>query len=235
MMTRLSFHDVKLLSAYLDGELRQAECARLKARLQSDAVLAGMLDELHQSRHLLQQTPRRRAPRSFVLTPKMAGIRAPIPRAVPVLSWASAISTLILLVTFAGSMLPRMASAPKMAPYGLGGGGGYGGGEPVDKGGPELTAPPASIPDDNTALTSTPEFTALMGIEPTTVPENTPALDARAADLPAVSDDTSDVSDTPFTISSLQIILIFLVLLLGGAAYLVSWLTDRTFQRKLRR
>jgi len=130
-MTAASFRDVERLSAYLDGELSQAERARLESRLARDVGLSAALDELRATRALLRRTPRRRAPRSFTLTPKMAGLRPPLPRAVPVLRLASVLATLLLFVTFAGELLGSIAmGAQAPAPQEMASeyGGGVGGG-----------------------------------------------------------------------------------------------------------
>ena len=65
-----SFRDVQQLSAYLDGQLKPSEAARLESRLQSEPGLASIFEELRQTRSLLRQLPQRRAPRNFTLTPK---------------------------------------------------------------------------------------------------------------------------------------------------------------------
>ncbi len=114
-MKQLSMRDYELLSAYLDGQLDQAERSRLIARLVKDPALAEAMQELRQTRALLRQTPQRRAPRNFTLTPRMAGIRPPVPRAVPALSWASAVAMFLFLITLGYNLLPLggFAAAPK--------------------------------------------------------------------------------------------------------------------------
>ena len=82
-MTTPSSRDLEQLSAYLDGQLSQSSRTRLETRIQSDPALASALEELRQTRAFLRRTPQRRAPRNFTLTPGMAGIRPPVPRAGP--------------------------------------------------------------------------------------------------------------------------------------------------------
>jgi len=96
-----SFRDVEILSAYLDGQLSPSDSARLESRLSSDASLRVIMDDLRAARGLLRQLPQRRAPRNFRLTPKMAGIRPPEPRAYPTLRFATVLATLLFLATFA--------------------------------------------------------------------------------------------------------------------------------------
>jgi len=131
-MTTPSFRDVEQLSAFLDGQLSQAEKARLEARIQSDPALAAALADLHQARAILRRTPKRHLPHNFTLTLKMAGIRPPVPRLVPALGWASAVAMLLFILTLGTNLLGQIsfgASAPMMAAapmtsegFGLGGG-----------------------------------------------------------------------------------------------------------------
>lgn len=120
-----SFRDVEKLSAYLDGQLKPSEKARLESRLQSDPELASILKELRQTRGLLRQLPKRRAPRNFTLTPKMVGQKPPLPRTYPVFRLATVLATLLLFFTFATNfMAPRLTRTAAPYAYGMGGGGG---------------------------------------------------------------------------------------------------------------
>lgn len=112
--------DVELLSAYLDGQLKPSDSARLEARLRSDLELVSVMDDLRAARNLLRRLPQRRAPRNFTLTPKMVGQNPPMPRAYPLFRFATTIATLLLFFTFGLNFL-----APQMnvAPIGSGGGG----------------------------------------------------------------------------------------------------------------
>ncbi|MDP2994328.1 MAG: hypothetical protein Q8N46_04310, partial [Anaerolineales bacterium] len=117
-MTTPSFRDVEQLSASLDGQLSQAEKTRLEARIQLDPALAATLADLRQARAILRRTPKRRLPRNFTLTSKMAGIRPPVPRLVPAFSWASAVAMLLFVCTLGTNLLGRLsfgAAAPLMA------------------------------------------------------------------------------------------------------------------------
>jgi hypothetical protein len=111
-----TFRDAEKISAYLDGQLSEAEARRVAARLESDPQLAEVAQKLRQARALLRQTPRRRVPRNFLLTPKIAGLKPPVPRAVPVFSWASAVTLLLFLFTLGGNLLGSLnygAAAPE--------------------------------------------------------------------------------------------------------------------------
>lgn len=134
----MNFHDAELLSAYLDGELSQPEVARLEARLASDPDLRRVLDDLRISRGLTRRVRRRRAPRSFVLHPGMAKLRAPEPQAVPAFRLASALASFLFLAALAlNGLVPfaaQRAPATQAPAYGMGGGMG---------GGPAATEAPA--------------------------------------------------------------------------------------------
>jgi hypothetical protein len=180
-MTATSFRDVEQLSAYLDGELSQAERARLKSRLARDPGLSAALEELRQARTLLRRTPQRGAPRNFTLTPKMAGLRPPLPRAFPVLRLSSAVATLLLFITFAGELLGPIAlgaqaPAPQvMAPA-------YGGGV---GGGPAENAPAATDKGGVVEAIPTPQVMApAYGGGPA---ENTPAATDKGGAVEATS------------------------------------------------
>src|SRR5512140_1175122 len=150
----MNFRDVELLSAYLDGQLRPSEAARLEARLSIDTDLKSTLDDLRQTRALLHRLPQRRAPRNFRLTPRMVGIKPPAPRAYPAFQFATALVALLFVAAVAmNAFVPFAAArlAPAAAPaYGMGGGGGgsgggYGGGptesQPAVQSAPATEAP----------------------------------------------------------------------------------------------
>jgi len=166
-----SFRDVEQLSAYLDGQLKPSELARLESRLQSDPELASILNELRQARSLLRRLPQRRAPRNFTLTPKMVGQKPPLPRSYPVFRFATALATLLLFFTFATNfMAPRLVRTAAPFPYGVGGGGGGGAEEP------EL------------ALEAAPAEPAEPAVEEPAAPE---ALAAPANEEPAATEESA--------------------------------------------
>ena len=98
-MNAPNFHDVELLSTFLDGQLEPSDAARIEARLSADPQLRAVLDDLRRSRALLRKVPARRAPRNFTLTPGMAGIEPPAPRAYPALRLATALATFFFAVS----------------------------------------------------------------------------------------------------------------------------------------
>ena len=117
MTQTTSFRDVELISAYLDSQLSQAEKARLEARLKIEIQLRSTMDEMSYSRELLRKLPARRAPRNFTLSPKMAGVKPPLPRAFPIFRMASALATVLFFFVFAANLaVPTWASNRLAAP-----------------------------------------------------------------------------------------------------------------------
>jgi len=123
-MNQLSSRDVEQLSAYLDGQLSQADSARLESRIKSDPELQSVYDGLRQSRALLRRLPMRRAPRNFRLTPNMAGVKPPLPRSFPFFRLASALASILFFLGYALNLSAPAAPTPTAIgmPYGAGGG-----------------------------------------------------------------------------------------------------------------
>jgi hypothetical protein len=184
----MNFRDVELLSAYLDGRLNPSESARLEARLSSEPNLKATLEDLRQTRGLLRRLPQRRAPRDFRLTPKMAGIRPPAPRAYPAFRFATALTAFLFVAAVALNAItpfaaPRLAAAPAPA-FGKGGGSGGGGGpSEFTAEAPLLQAPAAT---EAPAATQAP-FAALA---PTATPEAAPSIAQATAAAPQAEDAT---------------------------------------------
>ena len=177
-----SFRDVEKLSAYLDGQLKPSEAARLESRLQSEPELASIFEELRQTRSLLRQLPQRRAPRNFTLTPKMVGRKPPLPRTYPVFRFATALATLLLFFTFATNfMAPRLVRTAAPYPYGIGGGGGGGDEEP------QLQMESVPAASTATAAPAAPAMEAPATSGESTVPEE-PPQPAPTTMAPAVND-----------------------------------------------
>jgi hypothetical protein len=203
-MTIPSFRDVEQLSASLDGQLSQAEKTRLDMRVKTDTALAAVLMDLQQARSILRHTPKRRSPRNFTLTARMAGIRPPVPRIVPALSWASALALLLFIVNLGtnllsqvpfGAVAPMMAAAPMTSEgYGVGGG-------------PAATQPPAS---DNSQVTPTPETLRAMAPQATVSGET---LLVAPPSVPAVKAPPGPVNFWPYIWLGLAVVLISMALL----------------------
>lgn len=161
MSRQPSFQEIKQLSLYLDGQLSGKQIIRLERVLQSDPELQGYLKDLSESRRILRLTPRRRVPHNFTLSRQMAGVKPPVPVALPVFRFASVLAAVLLVIFYvvdrAGPMpaSPNVAMAPRSSaveagcelpgsadclasPTQMAAGVGYGGGQP-----PETPSPTA--------------------------------------------------------------------------------------------
>jgi hypothetical protein len=184
-----SFRDIEKLSAYLDGQLKPSETARLEARLQSDPELASVLKDLRQARGLLRQLPQRRAPRNFTLTPKMVGQKPPLPRTYPIFRFATVVATLFLFLTVATNFLaPRLVRTAAPYPYGIGGGGG-GDAEPELQMEAPAEAESMEKPAEEPAMEESVEPEALAP------PEGEPAAPAPTP-MPPAAEDSARVEPT---------------------------------------
>ena len=242
-MTTPSDRDLERISASLDGQLSPEEAARLEQRLAADPQLRQTRDELLRTRSLLRRAPVRRAPRNFTLTPRMAGLRPPQPRLVPVFSWASAAAVLALLVTFAAPLVGQfssssMAAAPLAAP---------------------LAAPAATLAPvaDNSAATGLGSAAAtqppvltgtqppvLAGTQPPAETETGPQIMLMSVPQAATAEPTAPSLGQPngprqakqapvaFPFSPLQVALFIAALLLATAALVLRGLRLRAFARR---
>ena len=216
-MTTPSFRDVEKLSTFLDGHLSQAENTRLEARIRSDPSVAAALADLRQARAILRRTPKRHVPRNFTLTPHMAGIRPPVPRLVPALSWASAMAMVLFVVTLGTNLLGQLsfgAAAPMLsaAPmtnenFGVGSG-------------PAGTQAPAA---DNTQVTPTAEAYIM------TAPEATAPGVTRLLPPAAVSAEKA----APEPVNIWLYIWLGLAIMLIAAALLIRQASLQAFRRKV--
>ncbi len=215
-MTTPSFRDVEQLSAFLDGQLSQGDAARLDIRIKSDPDLATALADLRQARAILRRSPMRRPPRNFTLTPKMAGVKPPIPRAVPALGWASAVAMVLFAFTLGTNLLSKIsfgAAAPMRAAapmnsegYGLGGG-------------PVATQPAST---DNTQITPTAETPGMAAAAPT------PSSETRIA-IPGT---TTPPKAAPEPANLWLYIWLGLAVALIITAVLIHQANDRSFRHK---
>jgi anti-sigma factor RsiW len=230
-MNSISFRDVELLCAYLDGELSDSKRKHLEARIHSEPALAAKLDEICETCKLLHSMPKRRAPRNFTLTPRMAGVRAPVPRLVPAFSWASAVAMLLFVFTLGTSLLGKLSfgtAAPMLAAAPSGG---VGGGPPaaateapVMMAAPE-NAEPAPLRESDPAMQTTPTVEVFL----MAVPE--------ATQLPVAKDSQAETAREARQkpLSPWLFIWPGLGVLLGLSALLVRWANQRAFQKKNRR
>lgn len=110
--------DLELLSAHLDGQLTPGDTEALLARLEQEPELTAAFKQLQRTRSLLRRAPQRRLPRSFMLTPQMAGQRQRSRLgAWSGLNFASALATLALILVLVTDVsvngLPSFARTPE--------------------------------------------------------------------------------------------------------------------------
>jgi hypothetical protein len=199
----MNFRDVELLSTYLDGQLNPSDAARLESRLKTDLELVAVLNDLRAARGLVRQLPSRRAPRNFTLTPKMAGVRPPLPRAYPIFRFASVFAALLFFLSYATNFVaPRLSAASAPYGYGVGGGGGGCGDEEPCEAAPALEMPAA--PQESFAATEAPVATEAPALAVTETPAATESLamaptqmPIAPTEMPSIAEDSARVAETP--------------------------------------
>jgi hypothetical protein len=105
MAKSLSRRDLEALSAYLDGQFSPRNIRKLESRLRHEPDLQRALEQLRQTRHALRSAPQARSPRSFTLTPEMAGRRVVIPRGYTAMRLVAVTASLMFAVVFVGELL----------------------------------------------------------------------------------------------------------------------------------
>jgi anti-sigma factor RsiW len=111
----ISPRDARLLSEYIDGQLKPGPRARLEARLEADAGLRQALDDLARTCQLLRSQEPLRVPRSFILTQAMVGGKKPAAAPTyPVFGLVSAMATVLLILVLAGDWLSGRGLFPGM-------------------------------------------------------------------------------------------------------------------------
>ncbi|MGQ9832801.1 MAG: hypothetical protein ACUVRJ_03225 [Candidatus Villigracilaceae bacterium] len=224
-----TFRDVEKISAYLDGQLPEAEKRRLTARLESDPQLAAVAEDLRQARALLRQTPRRGVPRNFVLTPHMAGIKPPVPRIIPLMRLASGLAAILFFITFAvNTFRPPMVNAPMAY-------GGMGGNVPEEASAEPLLEMKAAPPSEvlpRQAVAAVPEAAPTQALSPASEEPFQP----KAATIEPQQEPLQ-----PTTVRRMSLLNPWLIglagvaILLGGGAFVLLRLNDARWRRRLPR
>lgn len=200
-----NFREIEQLSAYLDGQLNTSELARMETRLNSDPELASVLSDLRAARGILQQLPKRKAPRNFTLTRQMVGLKPPMPRTYPVFRFAAVFASLMLMLSLTvNAMSPYISfGAPTYGAYGFGGGGPAAAAEELAVGGGcegpcEEPAPAAEAPMLEMAPQAAEGGTAREG-EPSMDTMQTPKEAASEPEFPAQPQSQSTTAPVPIT------------------------------------
>lgn len=243
-MKQPSFHDLELISAYLDDQLDAQARASLERRLETDPQLAAVYQSMRESRSLLRRLPQRRAPRNFTLTPQMAGIKPPLPRAYPVFRWASVMAALLFVFTFAlNAGAPMLAARPMT--YDAAPMLGMGGGPEVDQTMVVEAEPGARLQSGGGCegeACATPEMS--LAAAPTATPEGMRVMATQAEGEPAAKQPDAESLTTGSDLVAPQPVqppvpggvigaMLAAAVLFAGAAYLVRWQTDRAFAQNL--
>lgn len=105
MNRKHSDKDLRLLSAYLDGELKESQRRKLEQRLAKDAGLRERLENLRKTKSLLSWLPRVPAPRNFTLTPEMVPAHRRKRPLMMTLRWASSVAAILMVVLFSFELL----------------------------------------------------------------------------------------------------------------------------------
>jgi hypothetical protein len=115
MKNQITMRDIELLSAYLDNQLSSRERNQLEYRLKADPALRRELQEINQTRSVIRQLPRRRAPRNYYLKPEAVRQRATVKLA-PIFGMISAVASVLLGVVLIGSRFAVPTSQVAFAP-----------------------------------------------------------------------------------------------------------------------
>lgn len=105
MTKSLSHRDLETLSAYLDGQLSPRNVRKLESRLRRESELQRAFEHLRQTRRALRSAPQVRRPRSFTLTPEMAGRQIVIPRGYTAMRLVAVAASLMFAVVVVGELL----------------------------------------------------------------------------------------------------------------------------------
>lgn len=181
--------DRELLSAYIDNELAPAERETLEQRLASEALLRRELAELRATRDLLREQPWVTPPRTFTLTPEMAGLHQ---RRFAFLSWLQPLGglaalALVMLISWQVLRLNSGASPAgqpqvMMAPATM----------PASVDATALEAPttaamaPAAASRQEQSAQATPEMVGAFAVPST--------AETAAGQLPALGSDTNEIT-----------------------------------------
>ncbi len=220
-----SWRDRERLSAYLDGQLSPRQRARLEARLEREAALRQALEELRQTRAWLQRLPARRAPRNFVLTPQMAGLRPPLPRLTPVLRWAALTMLLLFFCSLTVPYLMPLVGAPKPSVPALA----------IAPSAPEMApAPsPTELADVFTLSVETPEGPPQRTLAPTPSAEAGEEGMLLGAGQPTQEEQPARQRGFA-SLTPLQVLLLVLAVLFFGVSLFLAWHRQRAFQQAFR-
>jgi hypothetical protein len=108
MKSQISPQDYEQISAFLDGEMREAAARNFESRLLKEPELKAALQDMQSVRSLVREMPKVRAPRSFTLSPhivkeRKAGLFTLV--ALRTMQFSAALSAILLVLVLAGDLL----------------------------------------------------------------------------------------------------------------------------------
>ena len=117
MKAQLSSKDIIKISAYLDGELSERERLHFEKRLQSEDSLKFALQDLRQTKQLLQKLSYKKSPYNFTISQSMAeSLANPFRQLIRVFSYTSAASFLLAVVLLFFNFTPNLVRMSASAP-----------------------------------------------------------------------------------------------------------------------
>jgi hypothetical protein len=115
MKNQITTRDIEQLSAYLDNQLSGKERALLESRLKTNPQLRNELQAINQTRLMLRQLPRHKAPHNYYIKAE-AVQRRPHLNLAPVFGMVSAVATVLLVVVLLSSRMVTPTSQVALAP-----------------------------------------------------------------------------------------------------------------------
>ena len=101
---QLNRKELELISAYLDGQLPEAQRQRLRQRLAQDAAFKQVFEDIRLTRLALRSAPQIKRRRSFTLTPEMVGQRRRAFGLQQASRLVAVVATVLLTAVFAGDV-----------------------------------------------------------------------------------------------------------------------------------
>jgi hypothetical protein len=112
MDKNISKRDWEMISAYLDAQLSGRKLSRFESRLSQEPDLRTALNDLHQTRQVLRNSPSLSVPRNFLLTPQMVGRIHHFPHLAPAFGWISAVASMFLVILLVGDFFSSAGVIP---------------------------------------------------------------------------------------------------------------------------
>lgn len=109
MSSRLSSHALMQISAYLDGQLSARETNEIAHKIQTQPEYRQAFEELKRTRLVLRNTPRRKPPHNYYLTPQLVKQRIRQPLVVRQFGFASALASFFLVAFLLADLVSNLS------------------------------------------------------------------------------------------------------------------------------